>query len=126
MKATLVVGRERLINGEVNLAAFDRVAVLNLCARIAKLCKDFILRIIDENIAIGEVENFGTAMLTSLIPPSVPKLPADLKCNRRLTCSGRHRKKNAALAGNNCFNGAIDRDFLIVTLALAKREVNRC
>src|SRR5438874_5128256 len=126
MKATLVVGRERLINGEVNLAAFDRVAVLNLCARIAKLCKDFILRIIDENVAIGEVENFGTAMLTSLIPPSVPKLPADLKRNRRLTCSGRHRKKNAALARHDCFYGTVDGDLLVVTFALAEHEVDRC
>ena len=63
-------------------------------------------------------------MLASSIPTRVPKLPADLKCDRRLSRAGRHRKEDATLAGNNRFNGAIDRNFLIIAFALPQREVD--
>ncbi len=38
---------ERLVDREINLAAFDRVPVFNLRTCVAELSKDFVLRIVD-------------------------------------------------------------------------------
>src|SRR5439155_22636992 len=51
--------------------------------------------------------------------------PADLKCDRRLSRAGRHRKEDATLAGNDRLDSAIDRDFLIIAFALPQREIDR-
>ena len=64
-------------------------------------------------------------MFAGSIPACVPKLPANLKCNWRFPSARRHREQNAALAGDDRFNRAIDRGFLIVAFALPEREVDR-
>src|SRR5436190_3894507 len=64
-------------------------------------------------------------MLTGSVPARVPEFPTDLKRDSRLSRAGRHRKEDATLAGNDRFNGAIDRNFLIIAFALPQREVDR-
>ena len=57
-----------LINREINLAALDRIPVLDLRAGVAELSKDFVLRIVDQDVAIGEIENFRAAMFAGSVP----------------------------------------------------------
>src|SRR5438132_11042571 len=75
----IFVLRQSLIDGEIDLAALDRVAIFNLRARVAELREDFIFRIIDENVAVGEIKNFRAAMFTASIPTRVPEFPTNLK-----------------------------------------------
>src|SRR5206468_12135943 len=63
--------------------------------------------------------------LASSIPARVPKFPADLKRNGRFPGTGGHREKNAAFPGNDRFNCAIDRDLLVIPLALFERKIYR-
>ena len=116
---------QRLIDREINLAALDRMSVLNLRACVTELGKDFVFRIVNQNVAIREIKNFRATVLTSSIAACAPKFPSNLKCDRRFADAGRHRKKNAAVASDDRFDSAIDRDFLVVTFALLKREVDR-
>src|SRR5437899_1460956 len=102
---------QRLIDCEINFAALDCVSVLNLRPRVAELGEDFVLWIVDQNVAIREIKNFRATMLTDSVPAGIPEFPANLKSNRRFAGTGRHRKKNAALAGNNRLDSTIDRNF---------------
>ena len=122
--ATLVF-RQCLIDGEVDLAALNYLPVFDFRACIAERGKDLILWVVDENIAIGEIENLRTAMLSSAVPARIPKLPADLKGDRRFTSPRRHRQKDAALASDDRFDCATDHNLLVITLALFKREIDR-
>src|SRR6202022_4875035 len=46
--------------------------------------------------------------------------------DRCLAGASRHCQENASFAGNDCFDGAVDRDLLIISLTLFEREVDRC
>jgi hypothetical protein len=48
----LVLG-EGLVDREIHFAALDRIAAFNLVASVSECREDFILRLIDEDIAIG-------------------------------------------------------------------------
>jgi len=65
--APLVLG-ERLVEGEVDLAALYDLARFDLQARITEDRKDAILGLIDEDVAVSEVENAGPAMIAGAIP----------------------------------------------------------
>ena len=61
-RPALVLG-DGLVDGEVHLAALDRLAVLDLVARVAERREDLVLRVVDEDVAVGEVQDPRPAML---------------------------------------------------------------
>jgi hypothetical protein len=62
-------------------------------------------------------------MFARPVPPRIPELPTDLKCDWRFPRPRRHREQNAGLARDDRFNRAINRDLLIITFPLPQREV---
>src|SRR5690348_10117147 len=110
--------RQCLVNCKVHLAALDRIAIFDLCARITKLREYFVLWVVDENVAIREIKNLRASMFTGSIPSRIPKFPADLECDRRFAGTRCHRQKNPPLASDDGLNRSIDRDLLVVSLAL--------
>ena len=110
---------DRLVNREIHLAAFVDFAVLDLPAGVAESREHLVLGIVDQNIAVGEIENLRPAVLTRAVPAHVPELPADLESHRGLAGAGSHRQKNSFLALKNRLDYAVDGDFLVVTLAFA-------
>jgi hypothetical protein len=64
-------------------------------------------------------------MLTWSIPAGGPELPADLKRHRGLSRAGRHRHEQTAPASQDGLHHSVDRDLLVVALALANRVVER-
>ncbi len=58
--AALVLG-ERLIDGEIHLPALDDLAAFDLVARVAEGGEDPVLGVVDENVAVGEVEDLAGA-----------------------------------------------------------------
>ena len=123
--AALVLGK-RLVDREVHLAALDDLAGLDLVAGIAEGREDAVLRLVDEDVAVGEVEDAGPAMLAGAVPAGVPQLPADLERDGGLAGAGRHREQQAPpVALEDGLDGAVDRDLLVVALALADRVIER-
>jgi hypothetical protein len=118
------VSCDRLIRRKVHFAAQDYLA-FNLVPCVAERSEDYCLRIVDEKVAVGEVQNAGLAMLARSVPPRRPQHPADLERHVRLAGTGRHREQNAALAPSDCFDGALDRDVLIVAWLFASCEIGR-
>ena len=54
--AALVLG-DGLVDGEVHLAALDDLAALDLVAGVAEGGEDPVLGLVDEDVAVGEVED---------------------------------------------------------------------
>src|SRR5438552_2144964 len=67
---------QRLINRKIDFTTFYRLAIFDLRACIAELGEDFVLGIVDQNVAIREIQNLRTTMLTRCVPARVPKFPA--------------------------------------------------
>ena len=65
---TVLVLGDRLINREIHLAAFDDLAVLDFPASVAKRGEHLVLGIVDQNVAVGEIENLRPAMFASPVP----------------------------------------------------------
>ena len=86
--------------------------------------KGLVLRVIDEDIAVGEVENAGAAMLACSVPQGIRQLPANLKRDDRLAGAGRKREQHALLALQNGLHGQVDGDFLVVARRLAGQVVD--
>ncbi len=65
--APLVLGK-RLIDGEVHFAAFDDLAGFDLVAGVTEGGEGLVLRVIDEDVAVGKIEDAGLAMLACRVP----------------------------------------------------------
>ena len=65
--APLILG-QRLIDGKVHLPALDGVPVLDLPASVPEGGERLVLRIIDEDIPVCQVENSGSPFLGPRIP----------------------------------------------------------
>ena len=123
-RPALVLG-DGLVDGEVHLPALGRLAVLDLAAGVAERREDLVLGIIDQDVAVGQVEDPGPAVLARAVPPRVPQLPADLEGHDGLAGAGRHGEQHAALALEDGLHGAVDGDLLVVARALAAEVVGR-
>ena len=73
-----LVSSYRLIRREIHLAAHHRLA-LDLVASVAHGCEGLVLRIIDEDVAIGEKQDARPPVLSSPIPTRTPQHPAYLE-----------------------------------------------
>ncbi len=111
--AHLVV-RDRLVRREVHLAALAGVAADDLVARIAERGEDLVLRVVDEDVAIGEVEDARLAELAGPVPAGRPQPPADLERDDRLPRARREGEQDTALALEDRLGRAVDRDVLVV------------
>jgi len=80
------------IRGHVSMDQEEAVdfAVFNFPARVAKRGEDFILRIVDEDISVREVEDFRSPVFSCPVPARVPQFPADLEGNDGLPCPRGH------------------------------------
>ncbi len=123
--APLILG-ERLVDPEVDLAALDDLARLDLVSRVAERREDAVLGLIDEDVPVGEVEDPGAPMFTGAVPAGTPELPADLEGDRGLARARRHRDEHAAAPAEDGFDDAVDRDRLIVAVSLPDGVVERC
>ena len=114
----LVLG-DGLVDREVHLAAFDDLAALDLVASIPEGGEHPVLRL-DRPGCCGR-RGTGCAAAGSrrvAVPAGGPELPADLEGDDGLAGAGRHREQQPPVALENGFDGAVDRDLLVVALAL--------
>ena len=63
----LILG-ERLIDREIHLAALDHLAAFDLVPRIAEGGEDSVLRMVDQDVAVGEVQDARAAVFAGAIP----------------------------------------------------------
>ena len=95
--APLVLG-EGLIDCEVHLATLDHFTGFNLVPCVAERREDSVLRLVDENVSIRQIENARPSVVAGAVPSRVPELPANLEVCGRLACSGRHRQQQSIVA----------------------------
>ena len=93
----VLVPRDGLIDGEVDFPPLADLAGRDLPAGIAEGHKGLVLRVVNEDVAIGKVENLGPAVLARAVPPSVPEFPADLESDECLPGASRHREQHPPL-----------------------------
>ena len=67
-RTDLVVG-DRLVGREVHLAALASVAADDLVSRVAERREGLVLRVVDEDVAVGEIEDARLAELAGAVPP---------------------------------------------------------
>ena len=120
--AALVLG-DRLVDGEVHLPALDDLAVSILWRASPNGGEDLVLRVVDQDVAVGQVEDPRPAMLARAVPARVPELPADLEGDDGLAGAGRHREQQPRSPLQDRLDGAVDGDLLVVARALADRVV---
>jgi len=78
------VAGDGLVDREIDVAAMADFAILDLEPRVAKWRKGLGHRVVDENVAIGEEQDFGFAGVAALVPTGSPQPPSDLECHRGL------------------------------------------
>ena len=82
---TALILREGLIDCEVHFAAQDDLPAFNLVPGVAKHRENAILRLIDEDVAVGKIEDARATVLAGAVPARAPQLPTYLEGNRRAT-----------------------------------------
>ena len=116
---SLVTG-DRLVDGEVHLAALHHDATLDLVARVAERRELLILGVVDQDVAVGEVEDARLAPLLALgVPARRPEPPTDLEGDVGLAGAGGHREQDARLTLEHGLDGAVDRRLLVVARVAA-------
>src|ERR1039458_4550062 len=114
------VASERLIEREIDFASLLHDAILDPPASIPESGECLVLRIIHQDVAVSEIQNPGLPRGAGTIPTRFPKPPADLKRHERLARARGHRYQDAALAGENRADTAIDGDLLVVAGRLTR------
>ncbi len=89
--APFVLG-QCLVGREIHFAAKRERIIADLATRIAEVREILVLRVIDEDVAVSEVEHARSAVFAGAIPVRYPQLPTDLECHRRLAGAGCHRE----------------------------------
>ena len=95
----------------------------DLPARIAERREGLVLRIVHEDVPVGEIQNARTPIFAGSVPARVPQLVADLKCNDGFAGACRERQEHAALALQDRLHRAVDRDLLVVPWRLSREVV---
>jgi hypothetical protein len=116
--AGLVLG-DGLIDGEVHLPALAHDAALDLEAGLAERGEGLVLRIVHQDVAIGEEQDARLAVGALPVPAPAPELPADLKGDHGLACAGGHAQQDTASALEHGLDDAVDRDLLVVPEVLS-------
>src|SRR5947209_5296232 len=79
----LLVPRDCLVGSEVHLATFHCLS-RNLPACVSKRSECLVLRVVNEDVSVGEIEDSWPSVFANAIPSRVPELVTDLKGNDRL------------------------------------------
>lgn len=116
---------DRLVDCEVHLSALADAPTLNLEACITEGRERLVLRIVDEDIAIGKKEDARFAVLAGAVPPSAPELPRDLIRYDRLARAGRHGEQHPRSSLKDRLHCSVDRELLVVARYGRRHEV-RC
>jgi hypothetical protein len=69
---TTLVLSERLVDGKIHLAAFNRFAGFDLVPSITESSEDAVLRLVNEDVAVGQIKNARPAVFPGPIPPRRP------------------------------------------------------
>src|SRR5439155_26052434 len=112
-RSALILGNG-LVDGEVHLPALVGLSILDFPASVAKGSEDLILWVVDQNVAIGKVQDLGAVILTGPVPADVPQLPANLEGHDGLAGSRRHSEQDPALTLENGLHFAVDGNLLVV------------
>jgi hypothetical protein len=123
-RPALVAG-QRLVDGEVHLPALADHAVLDLVSGFGERGEGLVLRVVDEDVAVGQVQDFRPAVFAVAVPQGIRELPADLKSDDGFAGAGRHRQQGAPASFQHGLDGAVDGEFLIVAGALTAQMVGR-
>src|SRR6266849_603150 len=83
-----------LVGCEIHLAAFHRFA-LDLVPGVLERREDLVLGVVNENVAVGEVQNPRPTVFTCPVPTGTPELPANLEGNEGLSGAGCKREEHA-------------------------------
>ena len=123
--AVFVLG-DGLIGGEIHLAAEHCVTALDLVPGVAEGGESFVLGIIHEEIAVGQIQDSRLPRRVALgVPLGRPEFPANLKGDIRLARAGGHRQQHALPALQNGLHGAVNRNALIIARFPAGGEIGR-
>ena len=117
-RPALVAG-DALTGREVHVAALRGVAAGDLVARIAEDAEVLGLRIVDQDIAVGEKEHLRPARGASGVPAGGPELPGDLERDGGLPRPGAQRQQDVPAPGDDSLDGTVDGDLLVVAKRLA-------
>src|SRR5205807_500820 len=79
-----------LVGGEIHFAALHGFAMLDFPARVAERREGPGHGIVDQDIAVGKVENARPAVPARAVPARRPQFPADLESDERLAGARRH------------------------------------
>ena len=105
----------RLVDGKIHLPPVaDLASWLSWMRALSKGCEILVLRIVDEDVAIRQIKDFGPTWFSPAVPQGVPQLPANLKGNHSLAGAGRHRDQNPSLPSEDRLDHPIDGDLLVV------------
>jgi hypothetical protein len=86
--------------------------------------KGLVLGVVDEEIAVGQVQDAGLAGRIALhVPLGFPELPANLEGNERFAGAGGHGQEYTFLTAHNSGEGAVHGDLLVIARNLAGFDV---
>jgi hypothetical protein len=114
-----------LVDGKVHLTALVGFAILDLPAGITKGSKYLVLGIVNQDIAVGKIEDLGAAVFTGGVPTGAPEFPTNLKGDNGLAGAGGHSEQNPLLPLHNGLHNSVNGDFLIIAGTLAAVVVVR-
>ena len=131
-RAAFVLG-DRLVDGEIHLPPLADFAVGDLEPRIAEGDEVLVLRVVHEDVAVGEVEDSRFSLRLPLaVPHGVPQHPAYLERNERLARARRHREQHPLSPPEDRLHDPMDGDLLVVAEVLlglmvaGRKELHRC
>lgn len=105
-----------LVGGEIHLPTFNGFTVLDLVACISERDEGFVLRIVHEDVPVGQEQDFWSFdRIVAPVPAGGPKFVADLERDYGLSCASRHGDKHPVFPAHDGIDGTIDCDLLVVT-----------
>lgn len=121
-RTPLVFGK-RLVDREVHFATLYDFARFDLIAGITKGSKNTVLRLIDENVAICQVEDLGSPVFSGAVPARGPQLPANLEGDDCFPRPRRHSKENALSSLEDRLDRTLDGDVLVIAFPFSYQVI---
>ena len=114
-----------LVDAEIDVPALADIARRDLVARVAKRREHLRHRVVHQEIAVGQEQDFRSPMLARPVPAAAPELPADLERHAGLAGARGQCRQDACSPGQDGLDDALDRDALVVAWNLARTQVER-
>ena len=120
----LVLG-ERLVDREIHFAALDDLAALDLVPGVAKGREDAVLRLVDEDVAVGKIENAWAPVFAGAVPAAFQSFQQIWKATAVLPVPVAMVSSRRRSPFRDRLDRAVDGDLLIVALALSDGVIER-